>query len=81
MDNANEYTWHSGHVPENVEMSHEYLVFFITPDGMGSGCFYREVLFWDGENKCWDHIEPEWIIVATLKIPRLHQITFEAGVE
>lgn len=81
MDNVNEYTWHSGYVPENAEMSDEYLVFFLAPNGDGSGGFYREVLLWDGEKKCWENIEPEWIIVATLKIPRLHQITFEIGAE
>lgn len=81
LESVNEYTWHQGHAPENAEISDEYLVFFLVPNGDGSGWVYREVLLWDGEKKCWENIGENWIILATLKIPRLHQITFETGAE
>ena len=73
------YEWEGGPYPSETDGSGDYIVFCGVPDGEGDFDTTRALIHWDAELEVWEGINPNWIVFATLKVPKSPKIIFKMG--
>ena len=70
------YEWEAGPYPSAADDSGDYVVFYGTPDGEGGFDTGRAIAHWNTAIEIWEGVESDWIVFATLKIPKNPKVVF-----
>ena len=76
MANRVAYEWKAGPYPSSTDSSGDYIIFYGVPDGEGGFDTARAFVYWDSAKDRWEGINPNWIVLSMLRVPKNPKIIF-----